>query len=135
MSQFEVGKTYKDRLGNSVRIIGTRKHPTHPLVGVCRFEANETEGVRTYTENGQLLCEPREHDLIPPPPPPAPCPWCGSEMWIVDTQDHALCSNDNCQATGPLNDPTGEKWNRVADRFFVQDNAVWPDGTRVRQTR
>ena len=63
-SMIELGKTYPDKSGNSVRIICVDKLGDDPIIGL--FTDLGTECVRTYQPNGSYCSMAHQFDLILP---------------------------------------------------------------------
>ena len=63
----ELGKTYQDKSGNSVRIICVdRVHQTHPIVGLT-FDEDTYEGYASFTKDGRFRYGSNsDYDLILP---------------------------------------------------------------------
>ena len=63
----KLGKTYKDKCGNDVRIICVDKRGEFPIVGIVSINPRGKEEVMSYTSEGSyLVYEDSPHDLIPP---------------------------------------------------------------------
>ena len=45
-----------------------------------------------------------------------PCPACGGEAMSCGLKTRFRCSDSDCCLWGPIDDPTGEKWNNLPRR-------------------
>ena len=58
----EVGRSYRNRRGELVNIVGLTTHPTRPLVGI-RHRDRESD-VQTYGRRGNFCCTESADDLV-----------------------------------------------------------------------
>lgn len=87
--KFEVGKTYLDRTGEEVTIVGNDGHPGYPLVcddGQRRTASGEFYSQKSAPDDRDLVAEAKPAAVHLPQPTPAPMAALVPRVWaLLDT--------------------------------------------------